>query len=543
MKKFLIILGMILLIGFSSAQLGIFGGNKNRDVINLQSANASSGGGGGGNVTSVTSSTNCITVNPTTGNVVITFNTSCSVASTDTWWRINNTGLINNSGYLDLNYTTINETIRIKINEINNSAIYTTHNQTYFNFIQNLTAYTCGSNLVVDGINTNGTVICVADANSGGVISNSSLNASYLNLSGTNANQNINVGIYNITAGWFKGLFNWIIGANPSQRYLAFNGSTLDFNETALNNTIINLRSVANATTLHCSNVTGNGLCPTSNATFNNVSLTGTIQARNIKTTSSGNLTIKIGDPSGNNSNTAGLVAIGFDAGTNNNGTETVLLGGRTGMNNIGDYLTAFGALAGESNTGDYSTLFGYLAGYRNLGDYAVFIGGTAGQDNSGSNNVGIGINTLKSNSGSNVIAFGYEAGLSNTVSNLLIFKQSFINPIPLIWGDFSGGNVAIGVTEGVSLTDKLTVNGSIKATSLNVTRDVCITAGKCLNQTITLSSNPAFNNTMIYWSNDTKSWNIFPESPSNNEAPVYCSTGSIRRWQFIDKDSGACPL
>jgi len=42
---------------------------------------------------------------------------------------------------------------------------------------------------------------------------------------------------YNASAGWFNGKFNWII--NPSSTgYLSFNGTTLDFNETFLNDTI-----------------------------------------------------------------------------------------------------------------------------------------------------------------------------------------------------------------------------------------------------------------------------------------------------------------
>jgi len=62
-------------------------------------------------------------------------------------------------------------------------------------------------------------------------------NNKFLNLSGTNANQNINIGLFNLTATWFKGLFDWTIGSSSTD-YLTFNGSTLNFNETILNNTI-----------------------------------------------------------------------------------------------------------------------------------------------------------------------------------------------------------------------------------------------------------------------------------------------------------------
>jgi len=41
----------------------------------------------------------------------------------------------------------------------------------------------------------------------------------------------------NVTASWFDGIFNWIVGSS-STNYLSFNGTQLDFNETQLNQTI-----------------------------------------------------------------------------------------------------------------------------------------------------------------------------------------------------------------------------------------------------------------------------------------------------------------
>jgi len=67
---------------------------------------------------------------------------------------------------------------------------------------------------------------------------NSTINTSlddYVPYTGTDSN--LNMGLFNITANWFKGIFNWIIGDN-SQEYLDFNGTHLDFNETKLNETI-----------------------------------------------------------------------------------------------------------------------------------------------------------------------------------------------------------------------------------------------------------------------------------------------------------------
>ncbi|HEX9739643.1 MAG TPA: hypothetical protein VGA29_02615 [Ignavibacteriaceae bacterium] len=73
-----IILGflfVIFLIGFVSGELQILSPTNSTDrTINLQSPSVAVAGG----VSSVTSSTNCITVSPTTGNVIITFNSSCA---------------------------------------------------------------------------------------------------------------------------------------------------------------------------------------------------------------------------------------------------------------------------------------------------------------------------------------------------------------------------------------------------------------------------------------------------------------------------------
>ena len=41
----------------------------------------------------------------------------------------------------------------------------------------------------------------------------------------------------NVTASWFDGIFNWIVGPS-STNYLSFNGTQLDFSESALNATI-----------------------------------------------------------------------------------------------------------------------------------------------------------------------------------------------------------------------------------------------------------------------------------------------------------------
>ena len=80
---FLLIIPFVISVGYdNSALYGI------RPLIET-----SGGGGGAGNVSSVTSSTNCLIINPTTGDVVITFNTSC--AATGGSGTDNHTLLIN----------------------------------------------------------------------------------------------------------------------------------------------------------------------------------------------------------------------------------------------------------------------------------------------------------------------------------------------------------------------------------------------------------------------------------------------------------------
>ena len=455
--KIVLLVAFLFLIVFASAQNY---NNPRLPRITNPSTSVTSSAVTGGNVTSVTSSTNCITVSPTTGNVVITFNTSCgSGVDTDTWWRLNNTGLVNNSGYLDLNYTTINETIRIKINEINTSAIYTTHNQTYFNFLQNLSAYTCASGNVVNGVNSNGTVKCIVDANTGPTISNSSLNAIYLNLSGTNANQNINISFYNLSAGWFKGLFNWTTLNN----WLSFDGAVLSFNETKLNNTIDD-RALSSSE---------------ANGTYMK----------------------KAGD------NATGL----YDFNQANG-----VLGAWTTFSFLG---TQVGRVTSENAVFQILGVPGVFATWLGDCNSACLIAGV----DSVFQMSAVKSNQIKTN---NALTMELNRTLISHIANDTIFD----NP--------NGTRILQINSTRTNLNSNFTVSGYI-----NVTKDVCITGGKCLSLSIVLSNNPSFNNTMIYWNNDTSTWVSIPESPANSEVPIYCNSGSTPRWTFVDKGTGVCPL
>jgi len=88
----------------------------------------------------------------------------------------------------------------------------------------------------------------------------------YLNLSGTNANQNIDVGIYNLTANRFKGLFNWTINA-VSSVWLQFNGNELTLNDSQINFTG-DQRYV---------NIDGDNMTGTLNMTGNNITDIGSL--------------------------------------------------------------------------------------------------------------------------------------------------------------------------------------------------------------------------------------------------------------------------
>jgi hypothetical protein len=64
-----------------------------------------------------------------------------------------------------------------------------------------------------------------------------SFRATQVNLSEITVDSNLNMTGFNVTASWFKGIYDWIIGLG-SQPYLSFNGTQLNFNESQLNTTI-----------------------------------------------------------------------------------------------------------------------------------------------------------------------------------------------------------------------------------------------------------------------------------------------------------------
>ncbi len=196
-----------------------------------------------------------------------------------------------------------------------------------------------------------------------------------------------------------------------------------------------------------------------------------------------------LGSESGYSNTTAGLNTFsGYRSGySNTTGSLNTFSGYRSGYNNTtGIFNTFSGSESGYSNTtGILNAFSGYRSGYSNTtGRYNTFSGSASGRENiTGALNTFLGASTGLSNTkGSSNIYVGYQAGMNNNgndnvfigrkagiglteTNHKLYIQNGQINDTPLLYGDFTTGNVGIGNTNTFGY--KLHVNGNVFATEL----------------------------------------------------------------------------
>jgi len=137
---------------------------------------------------------------------------------------------------------------------------------------------------------------------------------------------------------------------------------------------------------------------------------------------------------------------------------EAIALGEHTGSTFLPDLATFLGYYAGNSGGAWECTFVGHQAGYSSTDECNTFIGASAGKNNiDGYNNVFVGAHAGASATGCSNVFLGYYAGWEETGNDKLIIANSPYVTIPLIWGDFVSGRVALGTTSPFA---KFTVMG-----------------------------------------------------------------------------------
>ncbi len=130
-------------------------------------------------------------------------------------------------------------------------------------------------------------------------------------------------------------------------------------------------------------------------------------------------------------------------------------------VNTSGSYNTALGTFALMRNTiGEKNTANGYAAlYYLTTGSHNTGMGeGALYANSTGNQNTAFGVEAGRENLGSSNVFIGYQAGYNELGSNKLYIANSSTTT-PLIYGDFTSGNVGIGANNP---TEKLLVVGNI---------------------------------------------------------------------------------
>jgi hypothetical protein len=175
---------------------------------------------------------------------------------------------------------------------------------------------------------------------------------------------------------------------------------------------------------------------------------------------------VYIGNYAGQNSIGDHSTAVGYYAGWNSTNNDMAAFGDSAGQQNAGIQATLIGYQAGRENLANNVVFLGNVAGYQNSGEYAMGLGDHAGWLNTGNYSTGIGYRSIKSNTGNNVVAIGYDAGKDNTLSDQFILKQTNVNAVPLIQGNFSSRYIGFGTTAPATYLD---INGTQKAGSYGI--------------------------------------------------------------------------
>lgn len=185
---------------------------------------------------------------------------------------------------------------------------------------------------------------------------------------------------------------------------------------------------------------------------------------------------------------------IGFRSGQITTGQQNSFFGALSGRFNVsGERNTFIGFNSGRNNNdGNGNSFLGFSAGWGNesglnnsylgantgrsstSGNNNVFLGSSAGQTmTNGNRNVYLGTSAGRDAMGSGNVFIGYRAGDTETGNNILLIDNNNTDEIPLIYGNFSSGQLGINTANvptgtilavaGDALVDgTLTTNGKI---------------------------------------------------------------------------------